>query len=299
MIVHINDRRRILDSIDPVGTTYALAEAPMKRNAFTLVELLVVIGIIALLISVLLPALSKAREAANSAKCALNMKQIGTALVMYANDNKGYLPANVITPGSQVSRRTIGRFHNIVTQLVGNKHLSGTIGSGSGEGQSLATGSGVFYCPSDASDAAAGLAPATPGRQSYYFNSNLHPDDTVSATTDFFDLVKITERRPSSSRIVAVEKGFGSLRGGTSKCGGFEPAFNRSETWSGSEVLDKIAARHGSKASPRLNVLFLDTHVESRDLPTVIKPFKLWLAGDPTPDFNREWGTEQVYRQTP
>jgi prepilin-type N-terminal cleavage/methylation domain-containing protein/prepilin-type processing-associated H-X9-DG protein len=69
-----------------------------NRAAFTLVELLVVIGIIALLISILLPSLNKARRAANSAACLSNLRQVMLGTTMYVTDNGGWLPYVTYTP---------------------------------------------------------------------------------------------------------------------------------------------------------------------------------------------------------
>jgi len=70
-----------------------------RHSAFTLVELLVVIGIIALLISILLPALNRARESAKAVQCASNARQLVMATNIFANEHKGFMQTCSDIPG--------------------------------------------------------------------------------------------------------------------------------------------------------------------------------------------------------
>jgi prepilin-type processing-associated H-X9-DG protein/prepilin-type N-terminal cleavage/methylation domain-containing protein len=74
---------------------------PQRRSAFTLVELLVVVAIIAVLIALLLPVISRARQEAEQAKCAANLQQLFKILLISMNEHGGYLPlAGNIEPGT-------------------------------------------------------------------------------------------------------------------------------------------------------------------------------------------------------
>jgi len=119
-----------------------------KRTGFTLVELLVVIGIIALLIAILLPALNKAREQAKATQCLSNMRQIGTAVIAYSLDNHGMMLPTEWTVKS--SGYTTDYWETI---LVAQKYIprpSPMASSGTGSPPSADANpytNSCFYCP--------------------------------------------------------------------------------------------------------------------------------------------------------
>lgn len=115
----------------------------MKRNGmetrsiFTLIELLVVIAIIAILASMLLPALAKARVTAQRSKCLNNVKQIGLGLTMYANDNRSFYPSpllhhNGITDDADYRAAQFGSWPNLIYPYL--------------------TSYEIYYCPSDTNE---------------------------------------------------------------------------------------------------------------------------------------------------
>jgi prepilin-type N-terminal cleavage/methylation domain-containing protein/prepilin-type processing-associated H-X9-DG protein len=135
--------------------------APGHRAGFTLVELLVVIGIIAVLIGILMPALIAARKAANTTQCGSNMRQIGMAMRLYLDQNKGKFPAYHTNggiwrdPGSgAMLLESDGRAYWGVMYLPylmkNNSEYDRQVANGAGATAGLAWARSLWQCPASA-----------------------------------------------------------------------------------------------------------------------------------------------------
>ena len=131
-------------------------------TAFTLVELLVVIGIIAVLIGILLPVLSKARESANTLVCATHLREIGMACSVYAADNKGKLPI-------PIGGGAAGNLSYSAILLRSDNNYFGQLDFSQGTLVPYLHGAAVaqrlFTCPSDTEPRYSAFQPVTPDRE--------------------------------------------------------------------------------------------------------------------------------------
>jgi prepilin-type processing-associated H-X9-DG protein len=220
--------------------------APTPRRAFTLVEILSVLGVISLLVAMLFPALSSAREHANRTRCLSNLRQLGLAFAMYLNENNGRFP--------RPAQHLVERPEDWIYYQPGRDAELGVVARYA----SRPFDQRLYRCPSD--DVASHLSSASTNplggpalRYDYSYTVNeyicrLWPKQTL----------RINQVRNPSEKILIVDESAGTIDDG---CWAWQPDQGQDR--------NVLSNRHDRKAeepkvhdSGRGNVAFADGHAE-------------------------------------
>lgn len=228
------------------------SERRRSPEAFTLVELLVVVAIIAVLIALLLPALSRARAAAIDVACKSNLRQIGVMMHAYASENKSCLPGIVFNrSGDAVDLADPSRPANWKQRLQ----------------PSITQNPKIYECPADTGRVVAPFQ-LTPAK---YYAMNMYlvripdpePWTTGSSHDNYWKNKRLTSVRSPSEAALVLEARASAQRA------------NKYAVVPGSFSLDQLAdlTRHYGRQS---NVLMVDGHVEARLPAEIDLPIGRW-----------------------
>jgi len=230
---------------------------------FTLIELLVVISIISMLISILLPALSSAREASQAVKCLANTKQVGLATLMYVDRNKGYFPPSVMNRDADPSK--LDSVGNLLVNagLIPFDIPAGPTGTAGG-------GSRAFLCPTGPNAYAATSNQSASGLAFVHYGYNYpglggyQPSKNVPSPA-------IASLRTPSSMYMYMDSSNKAMTQGSYR------VFHRGPTDSGTPH-----ARH----KLALNIVYVDGHAAASKVENLEEP---WLTIGSWDD-QRWWG---------